>query len=154
MHKFILKFAFTLLCTGILPTTGIVLIEPEFSFGQPQKKTIVFHEGRKDPFSIPPGIRLLSKETPVKEEKTVQPIVQVKTSEIKPVEPTLHLKAVLISDRIRLASIDRSIVTVGDSIGGEKVLEIWPDRVILEKVGKKRTILLDQSPVKLTVEGR
>jgi len=154
MEKFIIKVAFALLCIGILPTTGIVLMEPELCFGQTQKKTIVFHEGRKDPFSIPPGVRLLSKEMPVKEEKTVQPIVGVKTNEIKPVEPTLHLKAVLISDRIRLASIDRSIVTVGDSIGGEKVLEIWSDRVIFEKEGKKRTILLDQSPVKLTVEGR
>jgi type II secretory pathway component PulC len=70
------------------------------------------------------------------------------------VESSLKLKAVLISDRIQLASIDRSIVTVGDLVNGEKVLEIRSDRVILEKEGKKRTILLDQSPVKITVEGR
>jgi len=46
------------------------------------------------------------------------------------------------------------IVSIGDSIRDEKVVEIKPDRVILEKGGKKRTILLDQSPLKLTVEER
>jgi hypothetical protein len=76
------------------------------------------------------------------------------TAEIKPVETPLKLKAILISDHIRLASIDRSIVTVGDLVNDEKVLEIRPDRVILGKEGKKRTLVLDQSPIKLTVEER
>jgi hypothetical protein len=51
-----------------------------------------------------------------------------------------------------LASIDRHIVTVGDSIHGEKVLEIRKDRVILGKGDQKRTLLLPQSPVALTIE--
>jgi len=118
---------------------------------QMKKKPSLLQETRKDPFSLPSGVRLLSMEAPVHEDKKVPATV---TPEIKPVEPSLKLKAILISDRIRLASIDRSIVTVGDSVNGEKILEIQSDRVILEKEGKKRTILLDQSPVKLTVEGR
>ena len=64
----------------------------------------------------------------------------------------LKVKAILISDRIRLALIDRHIVTVGDSIQDEKVLEIKTDRVILGKGDQKRTLLLSQSPVLLTVE--
>jgi hypothetical protein len=116
---------------------------------QLKKKPSLFQETRKDPFSLPSGVRLLSKESPVQEDKRLQPI-----AEIKPGETPLKLKAILISDHIRLASIDRSIVTVGDLVNDEKVLEIRPDRVILGKEGKKRTLLLDQSPIKLTVEER
>jgi hypothetical protein len=43
-------------------------------------------------------------------------------------------------------------VTAGDSIQDEKVLEIEKDRVILGKGNRKRTLLLSQSPVLLTVE--
>lgn len=154
MGKATFKIILISIGVGVFITAGVVLMDPGLSSGQAQKKTGISHEVRKDPFSMPPGVRLFSKETPVKEEKTVQPAALVKPSESKPVESSLKLKAVLISDRIQLASIDRSIVTVGDLVNGEKVLEIRSDRVILEKEGKKRTILLDQSPVKITVEGR
>lgn len=110
-------------------------------------------ENRKDPFSLPKGVRLLSQEIPVaREEKKGEPILEIKTSETKPEEIPLKLKAILITDHARLASIERSIVTVGDFINGEKVSEIRPDRVILEKEGRKRTILLDPNPIKLKVE--
>jgi type II secretory pathway component PulC len=154
MGKVTFKMILTSLWIGILITTGIVLMEPRLSFGQPKKKMVISHEIRKDPFSMPSGVRLLSKEVAVSEDKKLQPITEIKPVETKPAETPLKLKAILISDHIRLASIDRSIVTVGDLINGEKVLEIRSDRVILEKEGKKRTILLDQSPVKLTVEGK
>ena len=125
------------------------LMETGEVHAQLKKKPSLFQEIRKDPFSLPSGVRLLSKELPVQEDKRLQPI-----AEIKPGETPLKLKAILISDHIRLASIDRSIVTVGDLVNDEKVLEIRPDRVILGKEGKKRTLLLDQSPIKLTVEER
>ena len=130
------------------------LLEAGKVHAQLKKKPSLFQEVRKDPFSMPSGVRLLSKEVAVSEDKKLQPITEIKPVETKPAETHLKLKAILISDHIRLASIDRSIVTVGDLINGEKVLEIRSDRVILEKEGKKRTILLDQSPVKLTVEGK
>lgn len=119
-----------------------------------KKKPSLLQETRKDPFSLPSGVRLLSEEAPVQEDKKLRPIAEIKPVETKPAETPLKLKAVLISDHVRLASIDRLIVTVGDMINGEKVLEIRPDQVILGKEGKKRTILLDQSPVKITVEGK
>ena len=49
----------------------------------------------------------------------------------------MRVKAILIGDHARLALIDRHIVTIGDSIHGEKVLEIKTDRVILGKGDKK-----------------
>lgn len=135
-----------LLLFSILFLIAIPLTEVH---GQLKRKPLLFHEARIDPFSLPPGIRLHSQEVLVSKGNKM-----TFTPEIKPVEVPLTLKAILITDHVRLASIDRFIVTVGDSIKGEKVLEIQPDRVILEKEGKKRTVLLKQSPVKLTVEGK
>ncbi len=139
---------------GVFMAGGVVLIEPGLSSGQPKKRTVISREGRKDPFSLPSGVRLLSKEISVQPAQEDKKITGMVTPEIKLVEASLKLKAILITDHVRLASIDRSIVTVGDSINDEKVLEIRPDRVVLGKEGKRRTILLDQSPVKLTVEER
>ena len=119
----------------------------EESHGQLKKAPSLIYETRKDSFSLPAGIRPLSKEMKAPEEK-----ITVSKIEIPSVDTPLKLKAILISDHVRLASIDRSIVTVGDLIHGEKVIEIRPDRVLLEKEGRKRTILLEQSPIKLTVE--
>jgi len=127
------------------------LMEAGEVHGQLKKKPSLFQETRKDPFSLPSGIRLLSKEISAQEYKIFAVTV---TPEAKPAETPLKLKAILIGDHIRLASIDRSIVSIGDFINGEKVLEIRSDRVILEKEGKKRTLVLDQSPIKLTVEER
>jgi type II secretory pathway component PulC len=129
--------------------TGIPLTGPIEVNSQPKRGRVLSLESRKDPFSFPSGIRLHSKEVHAPKDNKI-PVAP----EIKPVEVPLTLKAILITDHIRLASIDRSIVTVGDSINGEKLLEIKPDRVILGKEGKKRTLFLKQSPVKLTVEER
>jgi hypothetical protein len=118
--------------------------------GQLRKKPSFVHEAGRDPFSLPAGIRLHSQESQRQEEKVT--LSKKESPPATPVEPPLKLKAILIGDHIRLASIDRFIVTVGDSVNDEKVLEIRPDRVILGKEGKTRAILLDQSRIKLTVE--
>lgn len=114
-----------------------------------QQKKLEYGRGR-DPFLLPPGVRLLSQieAAPVVKKTALKP--GEKPPDIPP--PSLRVKAILISDRIRLASIDRHIVTVGDLINDEKVLEIENDRVILRKGDKQRTLLLSQSPVLLTVE--
>ena len=102
----------------------------EEAHGQLKKAPSLIYETRKDSFSLPAGIRPLSKEMKAPEEK-----ITVSKIEIPSVDTPLKLRAILISDHVRLASIDRSIVTVGDLIHGEKVLEIRPDRVLLEKEG-------------------
>ena len=114
-----------------------------------QQKKLEYGRGR-DPFLLPPGVRLLSQidSAPAVKKTALKP--GEKPPEIPP--PSLRVKAILISDRIRLASIDRHIVTVGDLIHDERVLEIQEDRVILRKGDKQRALLLSQSPVQLTVE--
>jgi hypothetical protein len=109
----------------------IFVINAELSFAQIHRE--------RDPFSLPADIHPLSKG----ETSTVTKKEESKEGRVK---------AILISRHIRLALIDRHIVTVGDSISGEKVVEIRPDQVILGKEGKKRTLFLHQSSIPLKVE--
>jgi len=104
----------------------------------------------RNPFLLPSGIHLLSKGGggPVQRGKPKEPGTQLEESEL----PPFSVRAILISDQIRLATIGSYIVTVGDKIDGETIFEIKSDRVILGKGDRKRTLHLRQSPVQLTVE--
>ena len=123
-------------------SAGIALLHPIRANGQAKERAILSQQSRRDPFLLPPGVHLLSKIGSPQGAREVS----AKT------ETDAPLKAILIGDRIRLALIDRHILTVGDSIRGETILEIKTDRVILGKGEQKRTLLLPQSPVLLTVE--
>ena len=107
-------------------------------------------ERSSDPFSLPRGVHSRSKSDPVAPAKGLSSKPDVKSREIPP--PFLEVKAILVSDHLRLAFIDHQILTVGDLIHDEKVLEIQTDRVVLERGDKKRSLLLKQSPVRLTIE--
>jgi hypothetical protein len=128
---------------------GIPLSESVMVYGQAKGKIVLSREGLRDPFTLPPGIRLSSKS-----DTTTITKAEITTTEVKPSPPLLKVDAILISDHIRLASIDTHILTEGDSIHDEKILEIKSDRVILGKGDNRRTLLLSQSPVQLTVEER
>jgi len=138
--KIILAMTIISICTLF----GITLFDPIGIYGQSTGKISLFQESGRDPFVLPPGVRLLSEKEPALGK------FENKVIDIAPL--ALKIKAILISDYIRLASIDRYVVTVGDSIYDEKVLEIKADQVVLGKGDKQRTIFLDQSPIKLTVE--
>lgn len=138
----------TLITTFIL--FGIAMVEPMLAYGQLTGKIGIFRESGRNPFAFPPGVRLLSKNDAADVPKGTSSTSEIGPMDIPPVP--LKVNAILISDHIRLASIDRHIVTVGDSIHDEKILEIKNDRVILGKGDKKRTLLLSQSPIRLTVE--
>jgi hypothetical protein len=126
----------------IFVLSGIILMIPIVASGQSKPGIVLSQENKRDPFLLPQGVHLLSKVGVPLGVKGVPPKS----------ETDRGVKAILIADHIRLALIDRHIVTVGDSIRDEKVLEINSDRVILGKGDQKRTLLLSQSPVLLTVE--
>ena len=131
---------------------GITLMDPIVANGQSKGKMILSQESGRDPFLLPSGVHLLSKIDTAFGAKGIPSKTDSKSNDILP--SPLKVKAILISDHVRLALIDRHIVTAGDSIQGEKVLEIKTDRVVLGKGDQKRTLLLSQSPVLLTVEER
>ncbi len=122
----------------------IAPVDPMRANGQTNERAGISQQSGRDPFLLPPGVHLLSKIGTTSGRKDSQ------ASNIP--SPSFVVKAILISDHARLALIDRHIVTMGDSIHGEKVLEIKTDRVVLGKGEQKRTLLLSQSPVRLTVE--
>ena len=136
--------------TSVLILAGITLTDPVKTNGQSKGKIVLSQESGRDPFSLPAGVRLLSKTDMVLGTKGIPPKTETKLNDMLP--SPLKVNAILISDHVRLALIDRHILTVGDSIHNEKVLEIKTDRVILGKGDQKRTLLLSQSPVLLTVE--
>jgi hypothetical protein len=131
---------------------GITLMDPIAANGQSKGRIVLSQESGRDPFLLPSGVRLLSKMDTASGAKGIPSKTESKPNDILP--SPLKVKTILISDHFRLALIDRHIVKVGDSIHDERVLEIKPDQVILGKEGKKRSIFLDQNPIKLTVEER
>jgi len=147
-QKIILAMTFI----NIFILVGITLMDPIAVNGQSKERTILSQERGKDPFLLPSGIHLLSKIDTASGTKGISSKTDSKPNDMLP--SPLKVKAILISDHVRLALIDRHIVTAGDSIQDEKVLEIKTDRVILGKGDQKRTLLLSQSPVLLTVEER
>lgn len=144
--KIMLVLTFTTIFIGV----GFALIDPIEVYGQSKGRMVMSQETGRDPFLLPSGVHLLSKIDTTSGGKGILLKTEDKSNDILP--PSLKVKAILISDHIRLALIDRYIVTVGDSIRDEKVLEIKTDRVILGKGDQKKTLLLSQSPVLLTVE--
>jgi type II secretory pathway component PulC len=99
----------------------------------------------RDPFSFPPGVRLRVAQAG-KSSNAAEP--PTKTKAIEP--PVKKVTAILITDSRKVASINHKVVAVGDLIDGERVLEIKPDRVILEKDGCKQVITLDESTIQWT----
>ena len=104
----------------------------------------------RNPFLLPLGVHLLSKEGggSVRKEKPPGPDAKLEEIETSP----FKVRAILISDQIRLATIGSHIVAVGDKLNGETILEIKKDRVILGKGDRKRTLILHQSALQLTIE--
>ena len=141
-----LVLTFTTIFIGV----GFALIDPIEVYGQSKGRMVMSQETGRDPFLLPSGVRLLSKIDTASGAKGIPSKTEGKPNDI--LSPSLKVKAILISDHVRLALIDRHIVTIGDSIHNEKVLEIKKDQVILGKGDQKRTLLLSQSPVLLTVE--
>ena len=141
------KVMMTMVFITIFILAGITLINPIAVNGQSKERIALSQESGRDPFLLPSGVHLLSKiGTALGARRGPSGM------DNRPSENPMKVKAILISDHARLALIDRHIVTVGDSIRGEKVLEIKTDRVILGKGDRKRTLLLSQSPVVLTVD--
>jgi hypothetical protein len=104
----------------------------------------------RNPFFLPPGVYLLSKSPTASEPKRAAPKPDIQSLPVSP--PPLKVKAILFSQHMQLALIDQYILTVGDRIRDEKVLGIETDRVILGKGNQKRTLLLPQSHLPLTVD--
>jgi hypothetical protein len=106
------------------------------------KKSLTEKPWGRDPFEFPPAVELRVAE----QGKSLKAVKAVKAAE----PPVKKVTAILITDSRKVASINHKVVTVGDLIDGERVLEIKPDRVILQKGPRKQVITLDESPIQWT----
>jgi len=124
------------------------------SLGVPEvegKKRLPEKAWGRDPFKLSPGVKLkVAKKG--QSRKAIKPKIKKKSPESKKL-PIKKVTAILITDSRKIASINHKLVTVGDLIDGEKVLEIKPDGVILERGGRKRVIMLEKSPIQWTKTG-
>lgn len=93
----------------------------------------------RDPFRLPPGVKL----GPGRKETTQGPESTVE-----------RVTAILITDSRKVASINHQVVTIGDWIDGEQVMDIKPDRVVLGKNRRNRELILQQSPISMDIRDR
>jgi len=129
---------------------SITLVEPSVAYVQAKEEKRWSQESGRNPFFLPPGVYLLSNKGGALVRKERAQKLETRLPEHRPTP--LSVKAILISDHIRLASIGQQIVIIGDAINDERILEIEADRVILGKGDKRRTLFLPQSPLLLRVE--
>ena len=62
------------------------------------------------------------------------------------------INAILTGEAGKVAVINHIVVAEGDWIGGEQVAEIRPDSVLLQRGEEQRVIVIEESPVAITVE--
>jgi len=62
---------------------------------------------------------------------------------------TLKLQSILITDRLRLATINHQLVGEGEYIAGARVVKIEPESVVLEKWGRRLVLKLQEVGVPL-----
>ena len=90
----------------------------------------------------------LSKE----EIRSLQKKETISMPSISPRCPHWEVKSILISGSSKIATINEHIVTVGDFLGEEKVLEINEDSVVLGRDGKRRVIKPRQPSIHIRVK--
>jgi hypothetical protein len=67
--------------------------------------------------------------------------------------PAYTVKAILISDAAKVAALDGRLVVEGEAIGEERVVEIRPDGVVLERGGQRRRLSLPGGSIPIAESG-
>lgn len=89
---------------------------------------------------------------------TPEEIVSIQEGKVQPQSvlpeelPHYEVNTILVSDSRKIAIIGNNIVTVGDWVGQEKVLEINSDNVVLGKDKRRRVLKLRESSVHLEMK--
>lgn len=113
-------------------TTGGLLASP----GDPNR----------DPFALPPGVRHLAEPSGPAESRTAGEGGPSTGKELAkaavPEPPARQLNGILVGARDRVAIIDGTLVRPGDSLEGERIVDIQRDHVVLARDGRERTLRL------------
>lgn len=96
----------------------------------------------RNPFALPPGVRLLTEPSGPAEGEAGPSIEKELAKAAVPEPPARKLDGILVGPRDRVAIIDGILVRPGDSLEGERVVDIQRDRVVLARDGRERTLRL------------
>lgn len=100
----------------------------------------------RNPFALPQGVRLLTEPSATADPKTLGEAGASTEKDlakaVHPEPPARELSGILVGPRDRVAIIDGTLVRAGDSLEGERVVEIRRDRVVLARDGQHRTLHL------------
>lgn len=97
----------------------------------------------RNPFALPPGVRLLTDAgAPGEAKPPSEAAGQELAKAALPEPPARQLNGILVGPRDRVAIIDGTLVRPGDSLEGERVIDIQRDRVVLARDGRERTLRL------------
>lgn len=113
-------------------------LPPAQILSEPEKRSQLLAWGR-NPFLTP------------EEEGKEQAPKGAKTAFPTPSSIPILVSAIILQGARKVATVNNQIVMVGDLLGEEKVLDIKADRVVLERNGKQREILLRQSSISIVV---
>lgn len=103
--------------------------EPASSPGDPSR----------NPFALPPGVRLLAQPSG----DTQAGSTETDPAKAAAPEPRAReLNGILVGPRDRVAIIDGVLVRAGDSLEGERVIDVRRDHVVLARDGQRRTLHL------------
>ena len=101
----------------------------------------------RNPFALPSGVRPVNQ--PTKAAANIGPPGEAGVADGKdgtrapgPKPPASELSGILVGARDRVAIINGTLVRSGDSIEGERVIDIRRDHVVLARDGQRRTLRL------------
>lgn len=73
------------------------------------------------------------------------------TKEKSPMNDALKVKAIITGRARPVATIDGRTVVVGEMVGEERVVEIRPDAVILEREGRRKVLRVSEPSISIEV---
>ncbi|MFQ5540494.1 MAG: hypothetical protein ACE5FB_08820 [Candidatus Binatia bacterium] len=77
---------------------------------------------------------------------------EARAGEPEPEVEELKIKAIIVGPPRSVATLDGRAVLVGEMIGGETVLDIRQDAVVLEKGGRKRVLRIREPSISIQVK--
>lgn len=116
---------------------AVAPLPPAQTLSEPAKRSALLTWGR-NPFLTP------------EEEAVAQAPKGATTASATPGTSNV-VSAIILQGTRRVATVNNQIVMVGDVMGEERVLDIKVDRVVLERNGRRREILLRQSSIPIIV---
>lgn len=125
------------------PAAGTASVQPAppLSRAELESWAALYRVVQRDPFFTAAEIAPRNRPPVVVESRPVLPVA----APLPPALPAYTLKMIITAGPDRFASIGERVVKVGDMLGDERVAQILPDAVVLDRGGQRRRLELSTS---------